>query len=57
MNDDWLAQVLAKLRTNHPSMADQALIAAVEAQLHQQEERRQRAEDELDGRAWSKRNW
>ncbi|WP_283574042.1 hypothetical protein [Limosilactobacillus ingluviei] len=57
MNEEWVNQTVAELQAVLPAYADRALLAQLQVVLAEQQHRLDLAAAELDGRAWSKRNW
>lgn len=57
MNEEWVNQTVAELQAALPAYADRALLAQLRVVLAEQQYRLDLAAAELDGRAWSKRNW
>ncbi|MBM6753472.1 MULTISPECIES: hypothetical protein [Lactobacillaceae] len=55
--DEWTDQTLKDLAKRLPGYLDQVTLSELRRVLKEQAERIDRAEGELDGRAWSKRNW
>ena len=57
MNEEWVNQPVAELQAALPAYVDRALLALLRVVLAEQQHRLDLSAAELDGRAWSKRNW
>lgn len=55
--DEWTDKTLKDLEQRLPNYLNQATLGELRRMLVEQAKRIDRAEGELDGRAWSKQNW